>query len=126
MDDDFNTGAAIGDLFELVRLLNKYVDQQKMEDVAQPDPACVAALQIGARALRELASLLGIFRQPRETASAAQESALVGQLMDLLIELRAAARKNKDFATADRIRDALTAMGIVLEDRKGGTLWRQS
>ena len=125
MDDDFNSGAAIGDLFELVRLLNKFVDQHKLEDAAQPDPTLVTALQTGARALRELSALLGIFRQPREATSAVADSSLVGQLMELLIELRAAARKNKDFATADRIRDALSAIGVVLEDRKGGTHWRQ-
>ena len=44
--------------------------------------------------------------------------------MELVIELRAAARKNKDFATADRIRDVLSEIGVVLEDRKGGTSWR--
>ena len=93
-------------------LLNKFVDQHKLEDAARPDSAALAtALQTGARALRELSALLGIFRQPRETASAAEDSSLVGQLMDLLIELRAAARKNKDFATADRIRDALSDDG---------------
>ena len=43
--------------------------------------------------------------------------------MDLLIELRAEARKNKDFATADQIRNALAEIGITLEDRPGGTEW---
>jgi cysteinyl-tRNA synthetase len=125
MADDFNSGAAMGDLFELVRLLNKFVDQHKLEDAARPDPTFVTALQTGARALRELSALLGIFRQPRETTSAVEDASLAGRLMELLIELRAAARKNKDFATADRIRDALSAIGVVLEDRKGGTHWRQ-
>jgi cysteinyl-tRNA synthetase len=125
MDDDFNTGAAIGDLFELVRVLNKFVDQHQLEDAARPAAPLVTALRTGTRALRELSALLGIFRQPRESASAAEDSSLVAQLMELLIELRAAARKNKDFATADRIRDSLSGMGIILEDRKGGTHWRQ-
>ena len=124
MDDDFNSGAAISDLFELVRLLNKFVDQNHLEDAASPAPALLAALSTGARTLRELSALLGIFRQPREKKSAADDNAMVGPLMELLIELRAAARKNKDFATADRIRDALSAIGIVIEDRKGGTHWR--
>jgi cysteinyl-tRNA synthetase len=124
MDDDFNSGAAISDLFELVRLLNKFVDQNQLEDAPRPDPSLVATLVTGTRTLRELSALLGIFRQPRATKSSADENALVGSLMELLIELRAAARQHKDFATADRIRDALSALGIVLEDRKGGTLWR--
>ena len=45
--------------------------------------------------------------------------------MDLLIELRPTARKSKDFATADRIRNALAEIGITLEDRPGGTEWTQ-
>ena len=55
------------------------------------------------------------------SSQGAGDDALVGQLMSLLIELRATARKNKDFASADRIRKGLTEMGIVLEDRAGGT-----
>ena len=69
MDDDFNSGAAISDLFELVRLLNKFVDQNQLEDAARPDPSLVATLVTGTRTLRELSALLGIFRQPRATKS---------------------------------------------------------
>ena len=107
-------------------LLNKFVDQHQLEDAARPDPAH------GQQRSRPVPGRSANCRpcwassaSRRETASAAEDSSLVGQLMDLLIELRAAARKNKDFATADRIRDALSDMGVVLEDRKGGTHWRQ-
>ena len=123
MDDDFNSGAAISDLFELIRVLNKFVDQHQLEDANRPAPL-VAALTTGAGTLRELAALLGIFRQPRAAAASTGENELVGPLMELVIELRANARKNKDFATADRIREVLTKIGIVLEDRKGATDWR--
>ena len=44
--------------------------------------------------------------------------------MRLLIDLRAEARKNKDFSTADRIRDGLSEIGVTIEDRKDGTGWR--
>ncbi|MFW6172097.1 MAG: cysteine--tRNA ligase [Planctomycetota bacterium] len=124
MDDDFNSGAAISDLFDLVHVLNKFVDQHGLEDAESPDQRLLAVLKRGANTLRELAATLGLFLKPAPARQEETESGLVTPLMELLLELRAAARKNKDFATADHIRDALKEMGIVLEDRKGGTTWR--
>jgi cysteinyl-tRNA synthetase len=124
MDDDFNTGGANSDLFELVRLLNKYVDQHQLEDAQRRTPQLLATLTRGATTLRELAAILGLFRQRVATRRPETESTLVKPLMDLVLELRATARRNKDFAMADRIRDVLHEIGIVLEDRKDGTTWR--
>ncbi|MEQ8787788.1 MAG: cysteine--tRNA ligase [Pirellulaceae bacterium] len=121
MDDDFNTGAAVSELFELLRALNKHIDQHKLEESSR-DAAQVESLKRGVAALRELTALLGIFREP--PAKSGGDDALVGKLMELMISLRAEARQNKDFATADRIRNGLTEIGITLEDRKEGTLWR--
>jgi cysteinyl-tRNA synthetase len=121
MDDDFNTGGAVGDLFELVRTLNKYADDEKLEN-KQPGPAQLATLVQGAATLRELAATLGLFRAAAARPSAGDDE-LAGKLMGLVIELRAAARTKKDFATADRIRQVLGEIGIVLEDRPGGTEW---
>ena len=122
MDDDFNTGGAIGDLFELLRRLNKYIDDEKLEQPANHTPAKLAALKCATRALRELSSIVGLFRKAPEDAAGGNDE-LVGKLMTLLIEMRADARKNKDFATADRIRKSLAASGVILEDRPGGTDW---
>jgi len=122
MDDDFNTGGAIGELFELVRNLNKYVDDEKLE-AAKPAPPKIASLEVGTKTLRELAGVLGLFRSPPPQAAGAGDDALVGKLLDLLIEVRATARKKKDFATADAIRTGLAELSIVLEDRPGGTEW---
>jgi cysteinyl-tRNA synthetase len=121
MDDDFNTGGAVGDLFELLRTLNKYADDQKLES-SKPDDAQVQVLHAGAATLRELGAVLGLFRQ-RVAKATSDDDALVGKLMNLIIELRAAARGKKDFATADRIRQALGEAGVTLEDRPGGTEW---
>ncbi|NLS95484.1 MAG: cysteine--tRNA ligase [Planctomycetaceae bacterium] len=125
MDDDFNTGGATGVLFELVRRLNKFVEDEKLEDPKKRDAAKLASLKLGAKTLRELAGILGIFRKPPEEKAGGDDQ-LTGQLMQLLIDLRAEARKAKDFATADRIRNSLTEMGITLEDRPGGTDWTRA
>jgi cysteinyl-tRNA synthetase len=125
MDDDFNTGGATGVLFELVRRLNKFVDDENLEEPSKRDPAKRASLTQGAKTLRELASVLGIFRKAPEEAGGGDDQ-LTGQLMQLLIDLRAEARKGKDFATADRIRNSLIEMGITLEDRPGGTDWTRA
>jgi cysteinyl-tRNA synthetase len=122
MDDDFNTGGAIGSLFDLVRALNKFVDDEKLEEPGQRPPEKLDVLRRGAAVLRELTATLGLFRKPPQEKSAGGDD-LAGNLMKLLIDLRNEARKKKDFATADRIRNTLTEIGVTLEDRPGGTEW---
>ena len=124
MDDDFNSGGAVGDLYELVRTLNKFVDDAKLEVVGKADPAAIPLLRRGVLTFRELSGTLGLFLKPVEApGAAAADDGLVQKLMALVIDIRAAARKNKDFATSDKIRAALSDAGIVLEDRSGGTEW---
>jgi len=131
MDDDFNTGGAIGILFDLLRILNKIIDDCKLETKGISNNPVkhmnfVSLLECGVSILRELCLTLGLFQKPPKETANAGDSELVGKLMTLLSELRASARQNKDFATADKIRKDLTAFGITLEDRPGGTEWSLS
>ena len=123
MDDDFNTGGGIASLFDLIRQLNKFADDEKLEDPAKRDPAKLHTLKRGTLVLKEIGNALGLFRKPVEEKSAAADDGLTAKLMALLIELRAEARQKKDFAAADRIRKGLAAIGVILEDRPGGTEW---
>ena len=122
MDDDFNTGAAVSELFELARIINRAIDQNQLEDPAQRNDEAMAELVQAATTLKEMANLLGIFQQP--VGQSEDDQGLVDSLMQLLIRLRAEARQKKDFATSDGIRDGLAEIGIVLEDRKDGTGWK--
>jgi cysteinyl-tRNA synthetase len=124
LDDDFNTGGAISELFDLVRALNKFVDQHQLEEQAAAKSDQVASLRRGVATLRELSAILGLFRSAPTKSAAGGDDALVGKLVQLLIELRTDARARKDFATADKIRLTMAAIGVVIEDRKGGTDWR--
>jgi len=126
LDDDFNTGGGIGVLFELVRALNKFVDDAGLEAEQKPEAEKLATLKLGAKVLRELAATLGLFRQAPAATAAGGGDELVGQLMQLVIEMRADARKSKNFAMADKIRERLTALGITLEDRASGTEWTRA
>ena len=121
MDDDFNTGGAIGELFELVKAINRYCDQQKLEE-SKPDSAALETLDVLMTTVKELSSILGVFISP-PASSADVGDELLGQVMELLIDLRQSARQSKDFDTADTIRDGIGPLGIVLEDRAGGTEW---
>lgn len=124
MDDDFNTGGGIGALFDLVRALNKFADDEKLEEPSKRTPESLVALRRGATVLREIAGTLGLFRKPPQAQGGNDgKNELAGKLMQLLIELRAESRKKKDFATADRIRNGLTEIGVILEDRPSGTEW---
>jgi len=117
MDDDFNTPKAISVLFELARECNK----QKTSD---PESAVRTAVQ-----LKRLGVTLGLLqRDPEEfLKSDVNENAggLTAVQIETLIDQRNAARRNKDFAEADRIRDELADKGVVLEDGGGGTTWRR-
>ena len=125
MDDDFNSGAAMSDLFQLLSVLNKFVDQSKLEDQKARSDNNLSAFSRGVETLRELSAILGLFKKPAAgSASGGGDEELTDNLMQLIIELRAAARQNKDFATADKIRDALTSSKVTLEDRADGTTWK--
>lgn len=122
MDDDFNTGGGVAALFDLARRLNKYIDKEGFENETAPDEYELASLKRGTIVLAELSHILGLFREPVEASSDGDDE-LVGNLVELLIEVRMESRKNKDFAMADMIRDKLSEIGVTLEDRPGGTEW---
>jgi cysteinyl-tRNA synthetase len=109
MSDDFNTREAIAVLFEYTRALNKAIEEGAGQD----------ALSEAASLFRTAGDVLGLFQ------THALGSDLLEGVMDLVVGLREEARKRKDFATADRIRDALTALGIALEDTREGVRWKR-
>ncbi len=121
MDDDFNTGGALGALYGLVRVLNRFADEAGIES-PDGDPGRLADWRRGVLVLRELTRILGLFRQP--TAAPPTEAGLTPALLDLLVDLRTQVRKEKNFRLADQIRDDLGKLGVVLEDRPGGTGWK--
>lgn len=113
MDDDFNSPEACAVLFEMVREVNR---------LRESDPAAAAGL---AARLKSLASLLGVLqRKPEAFLQAGAEGKVDAAQVDALIAARLQARTDKNWAESDRIRDQLTAMGVVLEDSKAGTTWR--
>src|SRR5208283_3442403 len=81
MDDDFNTGGAIGDVFELLRRLNKYIDDEKLEKPESQTREKLASLRRGATALREMGGVMGLFRQPPAEKQPGGNNDLAGKLM---------------------------------------------
>ena len=125
MDDDFNTAGAIAVMHELAGAINGYIEKSGVEK--SKDQTAAANATAAVAALRALGQTLGMFRFVGQQPSAAkgEDTGLVDQLMKLLIQVRADARKAKNFATADAVRKGLTDIGITLEDRADGTIWRK-
>ncbi|MDT0498031.1 cysteine--tRNA ligase [Algiphilus sp. W345] len=112
LDDDLNTPAALAEMFELVRALNK---AESNEDKARVKGQLLAA-----------AKLMGLLSQtPQDWFGAGNDDPESAEI-EALLEQRAAARKARDFTSADRIRDELTARGIVIEDSAQGIRWRRA
>ena len=121
MDDDFNAGGAMSELFELVRSLNRFIDAHDDEKTGSWDEADQQAFTTGAKTLKELTAILGVFQKAAATGGGDD---LADSAMQILIRIRASARENRDFATADLVRDELTKAQVTLEDLKGETVWR--
>ncbi|HEV8603729.1 MAG TPA: cysteine--tRNA ligase [Tepidisphaeraceae bacterium] len=122
MDDDFNTAGAIAVMHELAGQINGFTEKNQVEKSKQPE--MLSATTAATCTLRKLGLLLGLFRKSAATASR-QQPALTDDLMKLFIKLRADARQSKNFALADAIRNGLTEIGVTLEDRSDGTIWRK-
>ena len=136
MDDDFNTGGAVGVLFELVTQLNKVADANQLEDPAAAKPGAKTEFLEGAGLVKEIADVLGL-TLAAPAKSLGGDDRLVAGLMQLLIDLRANLRatakgiadkadptKKALFDQTDLIRRRLGELGVTLEDRPGGTTWR--
>jgi len=122
MDDDFNTAGAIAVMHELAGQVNGFIEKHQLEKNKQAE--MLSAATAATVTVRKLGSLLGLFRKGVKMADK-QESTLADDLMKLLIKLRADARQSKNFAMADAIRNGLTEIGVTLEDRPDGTIWRK-
>lgn len=110
MDDDFNTAAALGHLFDLVKAINTARDA----GVGGEPFARAQAV------LLELTGVLGLRLQQGPDARTAD----VAPFVELLIETRTALRQARQWVLADRIRDRLAELGVILEDTREGTIWR--
>jgi cysteinyl-tRNA synthetase len=108
MDDDFNTPLAIAALHELVKAIN----------TARDNGATDEQLKSAQATLRELTSVFGLQLQEKQGSSDADAQ------INALITERTEARKQKQWARSDELRDELKAMGVTIEDSKDGTKWR--
>jgi cysteinyl-tRNA synthetase len=110
---DLNTAAALGAIFELVRALNSAID------AGQLGSADVAMIRDGFESFDQVLGILSLRRAEDEQPPVPVED------IERLIEERHAARRRRDFAAADRVRNDLAARGVLLEDSPAGTRWKR-
>ena len=113
MRDDLNTAAALGAIFELVRSLNSAIDSGQ---VGTDDVPVIR------RAFDEFDRVLGVISLWRAED---ERPPVPVEEIERLIEERKAARRRRDFAAADRVRDELAERGVLLEDGPAGTRWKK-
>jgi cysteinyl-tRNA synthetase len=108
MDDDFNTADAIAAIFEIVKAANSKITSDNSRDLIQKVLDKILLL----------CDILGIQAQKKEE--------LLAEEVEQLIQDRQDARKNRDFAKADEIRNLLLEKGIILEDTREGVRWKRA
>ncbi len=117
MDDDFNTALAIAEIFDFTKEINKLI---KKNEMTKENSEKLLSVYAG------LLDVLGLDIEKATTSSSKQgeQSNLTEKLIQILIDLRQDAKKNKDFATADKIRNSLSEIGVHLEDTRAGIQWK--
>ena len=116
MADDFNVPLAVAVLYDMVRELNTAKEAGSAE-----------AITSLAQILKSLASVLGVLQlEADDFLQAGSADQLDAASIELLIAERVQAKKDRQFARADEIRDSLKAQGVILEDSRGGTTWRRN
>ncbi len=121
MDDDFNSAGAIGIIFDFIRSINSVIQSHDFKIGISVKRVLKDAFE----KIIELGGVLGFnFSRELEEPESRKTAGNERQEIDELIEKRNKARKNGDFKEADRIREKLDSMGIILEDRKEGTIWK--
>lgn len=120
MDDDLNTSAALAVLFDLAKPLRALANRIERGDAAALDAATTEAMQAHLALLTELAGVLGL-RHEVDASEPSGSEGLDDSAIAALIEERRAAKAERDFTVADRIRDELRSQGIELIDRPGAT-----
>jgi cysteinyl-tRNA synthetase len=117
MNDDLQTQMVISHLFEACRVVNTLLDHKAQ--------ICKECLQELAETMRLFTfDILGLRAGSTQTgANEAREEAF-GKVVDMVLELRAKAKADKDWATSDKIRDELAAAGFEVKDTKDGVTWK--
>lgn len=120
MDDDFNTALATATLFELAREINTYIGNLAGKAIGTEEGA---ALDQAQGTLVRLGKVLGFF-EPSKFGTVTDDG-LTDGLMELIITIRQEVRVKKDWATADKIRDELGKLGVIIEDTPQGVRWKR-
>ena len=126
MDDDFNTAKGIGILFDGVRHANKMMDGEQN----RLSPHIASTLETIRDDILRMGAVLGILSESPGTffnekrSHALTETDMNESRIEALINQRTEARKAKDWALADQVRDQLSDMGVAIEDRPEGTVWK--
>ncbi|MDQ0202775.1 cysteine--tRNA ligase [Pectinatus haikarae] len=118
MEDDFNTALALADMFDLTKKINVYYQAVAAGEVAADRKNLNEVLSV----YTDMTDILGILQIQSDDEGS---SRLVDSLMNIIISIRQDARKDKNWAVADKLRDELKKIGIIIEDSPTGARWKK-